>query len=283
MKIVEVLSDIRNFYFDEIPSIHEDFYIINTSQAIKQKFTKLMAFNARQDTVRQVENILPYGKWIGGHKSVEGISDLRRLYNRALPYFQKIDKHLVPTLSLLSQFLKKEDSVITIYNDAFISMVQNNKINKRKTIRNIQKDSPKLVIYPDANLRESTLSSFELIYEIIQFFADKTLADEDIINMVNKNKIYIVNSVALNRQDLLYYPTDRIEYDRESIYDMIEPDVLCFLSSGVEGVEASVFIRTIVTIRHAVASNKITFIESLLSSDDTLRHYGLKRKEVSLI
>lgn len=285
VNILKIINKIKNTDFDELPEPYKDMDAINNGDK-REKFKSILS--RQYDPiwlVREISRRFNISEAFAC--GMRGVRNPGLTLLRIIKEVNPLERYnLIPTFSMLPIYIRKEDSVIPIYNDALLSYIMQNKDKNGniKGVSNISFSTDKnIFIFPDSGSRMSLTKTIPTIAG----FLSKIHGTENVnklSNLISENKVYIINCVALNRQTLMYYPSDRLEYDKESIYDFIGPKYLFLLSSGLENIESSVFIKTALSIRHSVSSeDKKTFIETPMSIQEISKIYGLNKINCEII
>ncbi|MEM4205775.1 MAG: hypothetical protein QXQ43_00660 [Nitrososphaerota archaeon] len=281
--MLSVVNKIKGSDFDELPDYYKDLEAINFSNK-KKRFIEILnegyGHRILVDIISE-EFKISQSFACGMRGFINPNAEMLNVINR-----NPLKKYgLIPTFSVLPILLGKEAKVIPFYNDAMISYIKDIEDRKVQINHNsVSFDKNKnIIVIPDSGARIPITKVIPNIAKIIiSLIAEnnKNATQSELTNlfleMLSKFRVYIINCVALNKQTLIYSPVERIEFDKESIYDLIEPDILVLLSAGVENIDSSVFIKTALSIRHVKEdSENKTIIETPLSIHEIDKLYSL--------
>jgi len=272
MEVIKLINKIRGTDFECPPEVYRDFEVVNAGNK-RNKYLKILSEGGSvQYLVKSISNNLKIDtSFAAGCRGVLNAHNAMLNIIKRDTFLKKYN--MIPTISLMPLFLTKEEKVIPIYNDA-ISVLISNGTTKPCTVN---KESDILIL-------TEAFSKYD-INDIMPMWASvlMNLYDNDkekIITKLANHDIYIVNAVALASESLLYYPIDRSEYEKESVYNLVNPECLCILSLGLENSNVSAFVRTALSLRHSTDKKKKTLIETPLSYSEFSRLYRFNDKKV---
>jgi len=197
--------------------------------------------------------------------------------------------NLIPTISLLPLFLRKEALVISFYNSVMLNIVLDNKdkfpLAGKHNIKLQDVYNDDIIIIPSFGERNIAISDYlmitaDVIYSVFKSYNEnKKDIIGDLLKSIDNYDIYIINAAVLGKLNLVYYPLDKSEFNTESIYSVISPKCVYVASAGIEDRDTSIFIKSMLAVRHSSGNAKgikKTIIETPLSKKEICDLYSIK-------